>query len=296
MEGIPMPDASRTSALRRIVTLHVLGVAVGSLGATALSTVLVFASSSQGGVSEAPPFAQNPDLAAPAASSPLFVIPDGVRIIDADEIGRAIELAQFFESLAALPVIEPTPAPVVEEPPAPPPPTIPAPRPTVPAVQPTVAPPPPPPPTPTAAPAIGVGLDTSPMSAQEQALFDATNARRASAGLPPLRANGYLVGVARVRSQDMATNNYFSHTSPVTGDTAFSLMEAYGVPYGWAGENLAMNNYPAGEAVGVADQALWDSPPHRENILNQHYTEMGIGLRVSASGMYYFTVVFTGPV
>lgn len=133
------------------------------------------------------------------------------------------------------------------------------------------------------------------MSAAEQALFNATNARRASAGLPSLRANGYLVGVARIRSQDMATNNYFAHTSPVTGDTAFSLMEAYGVPYGWAGENLAMNNYPAAEAVGIADQALWDSPPHRENILNPNYTEMGIGLRVSADGMYYFTVVFTGP-
>jgi uncharacterized protein YkwD len=133
------------------------------------------------------------------------------------------------------------------------------------------------------------------MNQYEQALFNATNARRASAGLPPLRANNSLVGVARIRSQDMATNNYFAHTSPVTGDTAFSLMAKHGVPYGWAGENLAMNNYPGAEAAGVADQALWDSPPHRENILNTHYTEMGIGLRVSASGMYYFTVIFTGP-
>jgi len=120
--------------------------------------------------------------------------------------------------------------------------------------------------------------------------------RRVSQGLAPLRANGYLVGVARIRSQDMATNNYFAHTSPVTGDTAFSLMDAYGVPYDWAGENLAMNNYPAAECVGVADQALWDSPPHRENILNPNYTEMGIGLRASPGGMYYFTILFTGPV
>ena len=133
------------------------------------------------------------------------------------------------------------------------------------------------------------------MNGYEQALFDATNRRRASAGLPPLRANLYLVGIARIRSQDMATNDYFSHTSPVTGDTAFSLMEQYGVPYGWAGENLAMNNYDAQDAVGVADQALWDSPPHRENILNTHYTDMGIALRVAPNGMRYFTIVFTGP-
>jgi uncharacterized protein YkwD len=294
-----MPDESRTSVLRRIIPLHVAGVAVGSLAATALSTVLVFASSSASGASPAPEQASEPK--ATQEAPPLFVIPMGVRIIDADEIGRAVELAEFFESLAALPPPPPS-APIVEEPtPVPVQPTVPAPQPTVPVVQPTVAPPPPPPPPPppaptaTFAPAIGAGLDTSAMDRYEQTLFDATNARRASQGLPPLRANGYLVGVARIRSQDMATNNYFAHTSPVTGDTAFSLMEAYGVPYGWAGENLAMNNYPAAEAVAVADQALWDSPPHRENILNPHYTEMGIGLRVSASGMYYFTVVFTGP-
>ena len=133
------------------------------------------------------------------------------------------------------------------------------------------------------------------MNAMEQALFDATNARRASQGLPALRVNGWLIGVGRLRSQDMATNDYFAHTSPVTGDTAFSLMDAYGVPYDWAGENLAMNNYPANEAVGVADQALWDSPPHRENILNPYYTDMGIALRTSPSGMHYFAILFVGP-
>lgn len=133
------------------------------------------------------------------------------------------------------------------------------------------------------------------MNAQEQALFDATNARRASQGLPALRPNQNIVGVARIRSQDMATNNYFAHESPVTGDTAFSLMDAYGISYGWAGENLAMNNYPAGECASVADQALWGSPPHRENMLNANYTEMGIGFRVGADGMCYFTIIFQGP-
>ncbi len=286
-----MPDASRTSVRQRIVPLQVLGVAACSLAATALSAVLVFAGSSASGAVATLPGADSVDAAA-AAPPPLVILPDGVNLVDAELIGRTIALADQLASI-------PTPAPTMETPPTPmpPPPTVPAPQPTVPVIQPTVAPPPPPPPPPTATPvpAIGVGLDTSPMDAYEQALFDATNARRASAGLPALRANGYLVGVGRIRSQDMATNNYFAHESPVTGDTAFSLMETHGVPYGWAGENLAMNNYPAAEAVGVADQALWDSPPHRENILNAHYTDMGIGLRVSADGKYYFTIVFTGP-
>ena len=132
------------------------------------------------------------------------------------------------------------------------------------------------------------------MDAYSQALFAATNARRASSGLPPLRANGYLTGIARLRSQEMASFNYFAHESPVTGDTAFSLMETYGVPFGWAGENLAKNNYPDNEAVAVADEALWNSAPHRENILNVNYTDVGIALVIDGSGMKYFTIVFTG--
>ncbi len=164
---------------------------------------------------------------------------------------------------------------------APAPPTVAAPV----EVEPTV---PPAPPAPT-------GLDTSPMDAYSQALFDATNKRRTDSGLPPLRANGYLVGIARIRSQDMADHNYFAHVSPITGDNAFTLMDKHGVPYGWAGENLAKNNYEKSECVHVADEALWNSPPHRENILNPNYTDMGIALVVDASGMNYFTIIFTGP-
>lgn len=133
------------------------------------------------------------------------------------------------------------------------------------------------------------------MDAHSQELFDDTNRRRAAQNLPPLRANGYLNGIARIRSQDMADHNYFAHVSPVTGDNAFTLMDRHGVPYGWAGENLAKNNYPDGEAVGVADIALWNSPPHRENIVNPHYTDMGIALVIDSSGMKYFTIIFTGP-
>jgi uncharacterized protein YkwD len=131
------------------------------------------------------------------------------------------------------------------------------------------------------------------MTAAEQALFDATNARRASAGLPPLRASAALVGIARIRSREMAAHNYFSHTSPVTGHTAFSLMAAYGVPYGWAGENLAKNNYPDGQTVAVADEALWNSPSHRANILGANYRQAGVALAVDAAGMKYFTIIFT---
>ena len=118
------------------------------------------------------------------------------------------------------------------------------------------------------------------MDPYAQALFDATNRRRASVGVAPLRANGYLNAIARMRSQEMSDYDYFSHTSPVTGENVFDLMERFGVPFGYAGENLALNNYSESETVAVADQALWDSPSHHENIVNPYYTQVGIALGV----------------
>jgi uncharacterized protein YkwD len=132
------------------------------------------------------------------------------------------------------------------------------------------------------------------MNGMAQALFNATNNARAQNGMGPLGASGCVTYVAQIRSQDMAANNYFSHTSP-NGSTAFTLMDQYNVPYGWAGENLARNNYPSGEAVSVAIRDLMNSPGHRANILSGNYTHMGIGYAVNGAGMHYFTMVFTGP-
>ena len=44
---------------------------------------------------------------------------------------------------------------------------------------------------------------------------------------------------ARAKSTDMASNNYFSHTSPTYG-SPFDQMKAIGVSYKSAAENIAM--------------------------------------------------------
>lgn len=173
------------------------------------------------------------------------------------------------------PTSTPVPLPPVEPPtPLPPPP-------------PTGAPPPPPPPP--APPAQPVALTTF-----ETDIVAGVNNERIAAGLAPLQLDGALVAVARERSNDMATQGYFSHTSP-TGQTAFSLLDQYGIPYSWAGENLARNNYPDDESVAVAMRDWMASDGHRENMLNVHYTAIGVGAAVDSSGMKYFTVIFTGP-
>ncbi len=153
-----------------------------------------------------------------------------------------------------------------------------------------VAPPPtePPPPAPAEPVIQAVSLD-----AFESAIVAGVNNERIAAGLAPLQVDGALVSVARERSNDMASQDYFSHTSP-SGQTAFSLLDAYGIPYMWAGENLARNNYPDDQSVAIAMREWMASQGHRDNMLNAHYTSIGVGVAISASGIKYFTVVFTG--
>ena len=132
------------------------------------------------------------------------------------------------------------------------------------------------------------------MSSFARALFDAINQERTQQGLPALAVHGCVVYVAQLRSNDMASRGYFAHESP-EGETAFSLMNQYGVPYGWAGENLARNNYPDDQSVAVAIGGLMGSPPHRANILNVNFTHLGVGMAVDGAGMRYFTMIFIGP-
>ena len=150
-----------------------------------------------------------------------------------------------------------------------------------------VAPTPAPPPAAASCPAAG-------MAGYALALFQSINVERAGQGMPALAAHGCAVYVGQFRSNDMASLGYFSHTSP-NGTSAFSLLDTYAVPHGWAGENLARNNYPSAETVAVATRDLMASQGHRDNILSANYSHLGVGFAEDAAGMKYFTMVFLGP-
>ena len=119
------------------------------------------------------------------------------------------------------------------------------------------------------------------------------NAIRAQAGLPPLTPDAALVRVARERSQDMATNNYFSHFPP-DGCNYVCIMDKDGVPHAWAGENIAWNTWDWSQTAQVAVQLWHNSPPHMENILDCHYTRFGTGVAKAADGKVYYTMIFEG--
>lgn len=119
------------------------------------------------------------------------------------------------------------------------------------------------------------------LTADEKLAFDLMNADRQANGLPALKLNMNIVKVARAHGQDMINRNFFAHENP-DGQSPFDRMQAAGISFRYAGENLAINR-----SVTAAEQTFMSSPGHRSNILSPNYTEVGIGVRYDATGSAY---------
>jgi uncharacterized YkwD family protein len=102
-------------------------------------------------------------------------------------------------------------------------------------------------------------------------VFSLVNQQRSKAGLKPLAWNAKLANMAMVKAKDMKKNNYFDHNSPTYG-SPFNMMSRFGISYSWAGENIAMGQRSPAEVMN----AWMNSSGHRANILNAHYTSIGV--------------------
>ncbi|QQZ11120.1 CAP domain-containing protein [Heyndrickxia vini] len=124
------------------------------------------------------------------------------------------------------------------------------------------------------------------LNAFEKQVVDLTNKERAKNGLPALKIDNELSKVARTKSNDMAKNKYFDHTSPTYG-SPFDMMKKFGISYRSAGENIAMGQRSPEEVVN----AWMNSEGHRANILNKNYTHIGVGYVENGN---YWTQEFIG--
>ncbi|MCX4679381.1 sigma-70 family RNA polymerase sigma factor [Streptomyces sp. NBC_01433] len=118
----------------------------------------------------------------------------------------------------------------------------------------------------------------APPSISEQ-VTELVNTEREKEGCAPVRGNGLMSTAAQGHSADMATRNYFSHTSPDGTDPGDRLTAA---GYRWStyGENIAK-----GQRTPADVMSSWmDSPGHRANILNCSFKEIGVGMRNTGSG------------
>lgn len=125
----------------------------------------------------------------------------------------------------------------------------------------------------------------------ERTTFQLMNSERAMKGLAPLRWNDTLADVARLHSQNMAANNFFSHRG-VDGLMVDDRAAGYGVVEWRAiGENIAyLKGYDQPEAIAV--EKWMNSSSHRRNMLSDQWTESAIGVAQTPDGTYYFTQVF----
>ncbi len=100
------------------------------------------------------------------------------------------------------------------------------------------------------------------------------NQERSSVGLPVLVESTVLDAVAQAKADDMAAEEYFSHTSP-KGVTPWDFFREAKYEYRYAGENLAIHFRHASSE----ERAWMESKKHCENILSPKYLETGAAVR-----------------
>lgn len=126
-------------------------------------------------------------------------------------------------------------------------------------------------------------------TSQAAAVLNLVNQERAKHGLKALTLSDKLTSVATTKSKDMATKNYFSHTSPTYG-SPFDMLKHFGISYRSAGENIAAGQRTPAEVMN----AWMNSSGHRANILNAKYTQLGVGYYKGGSYGTYWTQLFIG--
>jgi uncharacterized protein YkwD len=94
---------------------------------------------------------------------------------------------------------------------------------------------------------------------------------------------------ARKHSEDMGANNFFAHTN-LQGNSPFDRMEAAGVTFSMAGENIAMGQ----QSAIYAHEGWMNSEGHRSNILTD-FKRLGVGVAIGAKNRVYYSEDFYTP-
>jgi uncharacterized protein YkwD len=128
------------------------------------------------------------------------------------------------------------------------------------------------------------------LSEVEQAILDLTNKEREKENLPLLKLNKILCEAARAHSANMAKQEKMEHE--LDGKNPADRVKAAGYIYAHMAENIAVSD---GEKPAGIVKAWMDSKVHKENILNEKYTEIGIGIAKNEKGETYYTQEFGTP-
>jgi len=107
---------------------------------------------------------------------------------------------------------------------------------------------------------------------------------------PALQWDDRLAAVARMHSEEMARNGFFSHEG-ADGTSPAQRVSMAGIKWRSTGENIANCS-----GVSEAESRFMNEPKfqqnHRWNILNVNYTHVGIGVARASDGSLYITQEF----
>jgi len=133
-------------------------------------------------------------------------------------------------------------------------------------------------------------------TAYENEVLTLLNNARSSNGLSPLTMNDQLTAAALSHSSDMACNDFVDHAGS-DGTLWFDRISTEGYVYTTAKENIYVGNPAFGGTPAGAFDWWMNSQIHRENILSEDISEIGIAYVFNANSSYggYYTTVFARP-
>jgi len=114
------------------------------------------------------------------------------------------------------------------------------------------------------------------------------NEERKKAGVSPLKQDLALNQLAIIKAQDMIQRKYFDHSSPYYGQP-WDMATLFDYEFTRFGENIARNFTQPKDVVN----AWMASEKHRENILKENYTNIGVGIKQDSQGNYYWVQLFS---
>ena len=125
------------------------------------------------------------------------------------------------------------------------------------------------------------------MAQVESLIYQKVNEERAKAGLAALSYNTTMEKYARIKSQDMGDNNYFSHED-LSGNLITTQMKNDGVTYRAWGENIAyIGGVSDPSALAEKFMTNWmNSSGHRANILSSNFSSIGVGVYKIGNKVY----------
>jgi uncharacterized protein YkwD len=136
------------------------------------------------------------------------------------------------------------------------------------------------------------GNGSAPVSRVAADVITFTNVVRTHYQRPALRANPRLMRAAQLQAEQMARARRMAHVLP--GAQYPRMVDRIAAAdYRWytVGENVAFGQPGAAQVV----DSWMHSRGHRANILNDAFTEMGVGYAVDGTGRPYYVQVFARP-